>query len=117
MTNLLPRGRRGLSGNMVRGTVCLMAAVSSACSSLGSSGPATTTVSHASGTPVGAGVIKVVDVNEAVARQAAIDSRGRLFSQALGDLPPGTTIVGRGDVLEVSIWEAPPAVLFGSSAT
>jgi polysaccharide export outer membrane protein len=26
-------------------------------------------------------------------------------------------IVGRGDVLEVSIWEAPPAVLFGSSAT
>jgi polysaccharide export outer membrane protein len=29
---------------------------------------------------------------------------------------PGT-IIGRGDVLDISIWEAPPAVLFGTSAS
>jgi polysaccharide export outer membrane protein len=38
------------------------------------------------------------------------------FSEALGDAPPTGTIIGPGDVLQVNIWEAPPAVLFGSSA-
>jgi polysaccharide biosynthesis/export protein len=117
MSNLLPRIRRGLSRNVIRVGACVMLASLSACSSLGSSGPPRTTIRHATGTPVGSGIIKVVDVTEAVARQVAADSRATLFSAALGDVPPGTMIVGRGDVLEVSIWEAPPAVLFGSSAT
>jgi polysaccharide export outer membrane protein len=30
---------------------------------------------------------------------------------------PTGSIIGRGDVLQVSIWEAPPAVLFGNNAT
>lgn len=117
MSNLLPRIRRGLGRNVIRVGACVMLASISACSSLGSSGPPRTTIRHATGTPVGNGIIKVIEVTEPVARQVAADSRAPLFSAALGDLPPGTMIVGRGDVLEVSIWEAPPAVLFGSSAT
>lgn len=117
MSHLAPRIRSGLSNRVIRLGACILLVSLSACSSLGSSGPATATVSNATGTPVGSGVIQVLDVTEAVARQAAIDSRGLLFSEALGDLPPEAQVVGRGDVLEVSIWEAPPAVLFGSNAT
>jgi polysaccharide export outer membrane protein len=36
---------------------------------------------------------------------------------SLGDAPPTGDIIGRGDVLEVTIWEAPPAVLFGVNNT
>ena len=113
----LPRVSRGMSTNVIRAGACLMLASLSACSSLGSSGPSGSTIKSAGGAPVGSGIIQVLDVTEGVARQAAADSRGLLFSQMLGDLPPEATVVGRGDTLEISIWEAPPAVLFGSSAT
>lgn len=35
------------------------------------------------------------------------------FAQALGNAAPVGTVVGVGDSLEVTIWEAPPATLFG----
>ena len=61
--------------------------------------------------------IKVIDVNDAVTRQLLAGYRSAGFAETLGDAPLPWTIIGRGDVLDVSIWEAPPAVLFGSSAT
>ena len=117
MSKVSPRICRGLSSNVIRIGACMLLASLSACSSLGASGPATRTVNSAAGAPVGNGVIQVLDVTEPVARQAAIDSRGLLFSQTLGDLPPEAQVVGRGDVLEVTVWEAPPAVLFSSNTT
>jgi polysaccharide export outer membrane protein len=66
---------------------------------------------------VGTADIKVVEVTEAVARQVIADNRSILFSEVLGDALPAGTVVGRGDVLEVTIWEAPPAVLFGANAS
>jgi polysaccharide biosynthesis/export protein len=94
----------------------LLASVSG-CSSLGAGGPSTRMVRHAASQPLGSADIKVVDVSEAVARQAVASSRATLFSQAIGDAPPEEMIIGRGDVLEVTIWEAPPAVLFGINAS
>jgi polysaccharide export outer membrane protein len=44
-------------------------------------------------------------------------NRASLFSETLGDAPPTGSIVGRGDMLQVSIWEAPPAVLFGTTTS
>lgn len=35
------------------------------------------------------------------------------FAQTIGNAAPIGTIVGIGDVVEVTIWEAPPALLFG----
>jgi polysaccharide export outer membrane protein len=66
---------------------------------------------------VGASNIQIVHVTDAVARQVASVSRPTEFSQALGDSPPAPTIIGRGAVLQVSIWEAPPAVLFGTTTS
>jgi polysaccharide export outer membrane protein len=38
-----------------------------------------------------------------------------LFSESLGSKVPVGYTIGPGDVVEVSVWEAPPAVLFGSA--
>lgn len=38
------------------------------------------------------------------------------FASVLGNVQPVGTVVGVGDALEVTIWEAPPATLFGGAA-
>ena len=60
--------------------------------------------------------IQVVDVTDAVARRVLASQKRSLFSETLGSKAPVGYTVGPGDVVEVSIWEAPPAVLFGSGA-
>ena len=87
------------------------------CSSFGASGPSTRAVRSASSRTVGNADIKILDVNDAVTRQVLTGYRSAGFAEALGDAPLPGTIIGRGDVLDISIWEAPPAVLFGTSAT
>ena len=66
-------------------------------------------------TTVGAAAIQVIDVNDQVTRQLLSQRTQRLFSLTLGSEPVTSRIVGPGDVLEVSIWEAAPATLFGST--
>lgn len=59
--------------------------------------------------------IQVLDVDDAVARRVLAANRRMQFAEVFdADSKPGYR-VGPGDVLEVSVWEAPPAVLFGSS--
>lgn len=97
--------------------VCILMLTATACSTFGASGPSTKAIHSAGRTVVGNADIKVVDVNDAVTRQVLSAYRSADFSDALGDAPLAGTIIGRGDVLEISIWEAPPAVLFGTSTT
>jgi polysaccharide biosynthesis/export protein len=78
-------------------------------------GPSRATIESAK-TPVGASAIQVVDVDDKVTRQLLALRSQRLFSEALHSTPGGSRTVGPGDVLEVSIWEAAPATLFGSQA-
>jgi len=58
--------------------------------------------------------VQVIEVTDAVARRVTVSQQRRLFSETLGMTVPTGFLVGAGDVLEVSIWEAPPASLFGS---
>jgi polysaccharide export outer membrane protein len=58
----------------------------------------------------------VIDLSPAIAQQAAASVPHPLFSDAFGEGHPFGTIIGRGDALDVTIWEAPPAVLFGTIA-
>ncbi|GAB7550609.1 polysaccharide biosynthesis/export family protein [Novosphingobium sp. 11B] len=60
------------------------------------------------------GAIQVIDVTDAVARTVLASNRQSLFSEELGDGQPIGSVIGRGDVLDIAIWEAPPAALFGS---
>lgn len=86
----------------------------SACSITPGAGPSSRAVDRGQGQVVANADIKIVDVTDAVARQIIASSSGTLFSQSLGDGYPVGSIVGRGDVLDIAIWEAPPAALFGS---
>jgi polysaccharide export outer membrane protein len=88
-----------------------------ACASLGASGPETRAVRGAAGESVGTAQVEIVPVTDTVARRILAASKSTLFSEALGDVPPEGTIIGPGDVLSVTIWEAPPAVLFGVTSS
>lgn len=114
--HLSSRASVSLSGRRLFVSALLMSVA--ACSSFGSSGPTSRAIrSAATSRTVGQADIRVVDVNDAVTRQVLVGYRSAGFAEALGDAPLPGTIIGRGDVLDISIWEAPPAVLFGTSAS
>ncbi|MCA3242682.1 MAG: polysaccharide export protein [Rubrivivax sp.] len=61
-------------------------------------------------------LIQLVDVNGDVARRLGRQRGLRLFSEVLGQAKPRDLPVGPGDTVEVTIWESPPATLFGGSS-
>ncbi len=88
-----------------------------ACASLGSAGPSGGAIRKAQGNLIDEAGILVIDVTDTVARRAVAAARPVLFSEALGDVPVSRTMIQRGDVIDVTIFEAPPAALFGTSAS
>lgn len=94
------------------GTAFLALALS-ACAVLPTSGPSTGSINGVADTPTGAG-IKIIDVTDAVARGIIAHNRQVLFSQELGEGRAIGSVIGKGDVLDIAIWEAPPAALFGA---
>jgi len=66
--------------------------------------------------PPAAAAIQVVDVDDEVTRRLLAQRTRHLFSETLGNRPNELQPVGSGDSLEVFIWEATPATLFGSMA-
>jgi len=85
----------------------------SACSFMTAAGPSTRAVNHADQQTVANADIRIIDVTDAVARQVIASNRSALFSEILGDGMPAGSVIGAGDVLDIAIWEAPPAALFG----
>jgi polysaccharide export outer membrane protein len=59
--------------------------------------------------------IRVIEITDAAARQVDFNALDGNFAANLGDATPVGTRVGVGDVLEVTIWEAAPAALFGTA--
>lgn len=60
--------------------------------------------------------VQVVALTDEVARRVVASGQNNLLSEVIGDAPALGSVVGYGDVLDFSVWEAPPAVLFGVSA-
>lgn len=87
----------------------------SACSIMPGAGPSSRTVDRAASQSVANADIKIIDVSDAVARQVIEAGRTAWFADALGDGYPVGSIIGKGDVLDIAIWEAPPAALFGAA--
>lgn len=58
--------------------------------------------------------VRVVDVTDSVAKKVKASQQRALFSEIWGQTQSPGFIVGAGDFLEVWVWEAPPASLFGT---
>lgn len=91
-----------------------LGALLAGCSTFGASGPTTGSVLAAKERQVEQAHIQVINVDSSVAQRLILSNRRPLFSDVFGDGYPVGGIVGKGDALDVTIWEAPPAVLFGS---
>lgn len=88
----------------------------SGCAMMTAAGPSSRAVNNAKKNAVLNADIKIVDVNDVIARRLANRDHSALFSETLGDGRAGAIVIGRGDIVDISIWEAPPAALFGSAA-
>jgi polysaccharide export outer membrane protein len=87
------------------------------CSTVGGSGPSAKAIGRAArpGAAAAQG-ISVVPLDEATARRTAAFARSQRFADVFGAVAPTSTVIGVGDVLDIAIWEAPPAVLFGATS-
>lgn len=97
--------------SLARAIVCslVLAAVLPGCGNLPSSGFLRNTVEGSGPEQSG---IQFVEVTDQVARRLLARRSTRLFSEMLGSALPNTEIIRLGDVVEVTIWEAPPPALF-----
>jgi len=77
-------------------------------------GPTRGAVMHAAKNQVISG-IRVIDLDGAVVSGMKAAAKSTDFIDTLGDLPPAGATIGIGDALDVTIWEAPPATLFGAA--
>lgn len=81
---------------------------------LPSSGPSARKV-EAAGSKQSVTGIQIVDISDEVARKLLASQKQSLFSETLGTSARIGYVVGAGDTVEVSVWEAPPATLFGTT--
>ncbi|WP_233997174.1 polysaccharide biosynthesis/export family protein [Porphyrobacter sp. HT-58-2] len=60
--------------------------------------------------------IALIDLDAESRQRIATYERSRGLAQTLGDAGSAAWLIGPGDALEIALWEAPPAVLFGGGA-
>ena len=95
----------------------LLAATLAACTALGAQGPTGTSIRDAGELDYAGNGIQVVDLDAPVLQGLASFDRSLGFDAVFGEGAPSDLVIGAGDVLDVAIWEAPPAVLFGLSSS
>lgn len=111
--------RPGRGNVFLRSSAVALLAVALAlpgCTSFGASGPRTGRITRAGKEATANGTqIQVVALDEQAARRVIAANASRTFAEVLGGARPAGSVIGPGDLLSISIWEAPPAVLFGSA--
>lgn len=88
----------------------------SGCASMSAAGPSAKTIARSNGSSANRADIRVIDVTDALTRQIIAAQHHSLFSEVFAT-PVGTLAIGKGDQIDIIIWEAPPASLFGSAGT
>lgn len=94
--------------------LALLATVVTGCSSLGAPGPSTRAINSAAGEPYNGTDVAIVELTPQTARRITNYRLQSSFSQTFGDVAPAIQRIEPGDVVGITIWEAPPAVLFGT---
>lgn len=85
------------------------------CSTLGASGPSSSAVRRATNQKVGQAQVRVLDATDAIAREVAASQASQSIADLIGDGTGVGDSIGIGDSLAISLYESPPAVLFGST--
>ena len=96
--------------------VGLVALTIAGCSSLGASGPAGGDVRSADSADYQGEGIEIVDLDGTAIERLGQYGRASEFAEVFTDEAPSAELIGYGDVLDIAIWEAPPAVLFGTTS-
>lgn len=114
MFNILASRAGPTAQNAVRSNFLAWALLGSLLSGCVTSvGPSRETVERAPANAVQG--LHVIQLTDQIARQVNVNDLPGDFSSTLGDATPIGTRVGVGDTLEVTIWEAAPAALFGTA--
>ncbi len=98
------------------GYALIAALVLPGCSTTSASGPSSKAIRRAATPDRPAPGISIVTLDDDSARRTAAFARQQRFADVFGTIAPTGTTIGAGDVLDIAIWEAPPAALFGTSA-
>lgn len=98
------------------GTACLAIALSG-CAIMSASGPSARSIRAERDQTVDSAQIKLVDVTDTITRHLIAHTPHDSFAEDLGEGRPIGSVIGQGDVLDIAIWEAPPATLFGTSGS
>ncbi len=98
------------SSRLFAAALCISAA---ACTTIPRSGPATGDLVQAQAVEGGERRIEVIDLSPAIVHQLRAARSTKTFSEGLGAALRCDGTLGVGDTVAVSIWEAPPATLFG----
>lgn len=93
----------------------LLAALLSGCAAMPNSGASRSQVLKAKSSMDLEGIV-VVTVNDKLARKLSAGKSCTPFAEVFGSSAPPRYIIGPGDVIEVSVWETPPNILFGGIA-
>ena len=93
-------------------SICLLLLLLGACSHwLPASGPSTIKMNQAAEPDTS--IIQLVDITPAVTQRMALSQKRQSFSESFTERRVNSYLVNPGDIIEVSIWEASPAMLFG----
>ncbi len=97
--------------------ILVLGVLLASCQSFGPSRGAITNADYVPAARGEATAIRVVEVSGEAGFQLPPAPAKTSFAKALSGAQPVGTIVELGDAVEVTIWEAPPATLFGGSAS
>ncbi|MBZ1351043.1 polysaccharide export protein [Alcaligenaceae bacterium LF4-65] len=93
-------------------SISVLLPVLSACSHwLPASGPSTIKMNEAA--EADTSIIQLVDITPTVTQRLALSQKKQSFAESFTERRVNSYLVNPGDVIEVSIWEASPAMLFG----
>jgi polysaccharide export outer membrane protein len=92
----------------------LLAVMAGACTTLGAAGPSSGQIRKAEGKDYSTTQVALVELNPDSQKRVAAFEQSLGLMQVLGEGGADEVLIGPGDVLNIAMWEAPPAVLFGS---